>query len=303
MNRPILFSRSTLATALIAMFFIGCEMEEDTTAGIVGLWILTTATRTVTTADTTFVEKARLSNAVIYEFTETEYDAHFNYSCSDSWESKSDENQELSYELEGDNILILISSYYDAEFEETYTSADTFEYAIDGDNLTLIVREDYGDYESILQAEWDRYSGSIPPAEWLTGITSDNFEPDNSVSEATTLAIGSAAQVHTLHVNDADFYSITGQAGQTYVFESSGSMDTRMILYDAHGTTQLSEDDDSGESVNARIQWTCPTDGIYIIKVNANFPWDECGLYTIAAVISSVSKSLLPNPLPHQAGP
>lgn len=101
----------------------------------------------------------------------------------------------------------------------------------------------------------------------------DIYESDNTSGTASAYT---AIQAHTFHVySDTDWVSFTVPAMDvtkpaSYVLETKGlgwGMDTYLYLYDVDGSTLLAEDDDGGEDLASRIEWTPPATGTYYIKV------------------------------------
>lgn len=75
-------------------------------------------------------------------------------------------------------------------------------------------------------------------------------------------------------------YLFEGQAGQQVIVEmSSQEIDAYLILLDPQGR-ELSQDDDSGGSTNARIVMRLPEDGTYTLLANSYGP-NEAGNYTL----------------------
>ena len=101
----------------------------------------------------------------------------------------------------------------------------------------------------------------------------DPYEPDDSASRASELAIDGPAQPHTFcPQNDlADWTSVQVLTGQTYVFETRSlgpQVDTVLTLYAGDATTALATDDDGGGEPGASlVRWTCPATGQYLLRV------------------------------------
>jgi RHS repeat-associated protein len=97
----------------------------------------------------------------------------------------------------------------------------------------------------------------------------DTYEPNNTVAQAGTFAIGTT-QTHRFCVaGDQDWTSFTAAAGQTYVIETrnlAAGVDTILELYQPNGTTLIVADDDGGGNRASRIQQTFTTAGTYYVK-------------------------------------
>eukprot|EP01043_Picozoa_sp_COSAG02_P010323 COSAG02_NODE_361_length_23829_cov_82.704509_1_plen_1316_part_00 len=74
-----------------------------------------------------------------------------------------------------------------------------------------------------------------------------------------------------VHGGDLVTYAMAGTAGNTYVLETSQSgasplADSYLIIYDQNAT-ELAHDDDSGAGAQARLSFTAPYTGLYMINV------------------------------------
>jgi hypothetical protein len=117
-----------------------------------------------------------------------------------------------------------------------------------------------------------RYEVSVRLAE---GFREDEYEPDDSLADATRIEVGET-QRHNRHVSgDEDWISFQAEAGQTYVIETSrlgDRADTVVYLYDAQGN-QLALDDDGGDEDRAsRLRWTAPNSGLFFVKIGNWLP-------------------------------
>ncbi|MDR2020289.1 MAG: PPC domain-containing protein [Treponema sp.] len=111
-------------------------------------------------------------------------------------------------------------------------------------------------------------SGSSP------SVIRDAYEPDSLENPlAVDIAAGSNGPVinRTLHNdNDEDFFLLTPDKDGTLVMETTGEdIDTYMELYDAGSRDSLTEDDDGGSDVNARIRYQVHAGNSYTAKVRA----------------------------------
>jgi hypothetical protein len=100
---------------------------------------------------------------------------------------------------------------------------------------------------------------------------SDDYEPDDSASEATVLPLG-ASQSHNLStLADQDWFEIdVAEAGREYVITTNDldlNADTYLYLYDTDGTTLLAANDDYGGTLASQIAWTPTAPGTYYVVV------------------------------------
>jgi len=102
----------------------------------------------------------------------------------------------------------------------------------------------------------------------------DPYEPDDFWYQAKTILVGATWQDH-LHQapGDVDYVKFTAAEGRTYVirtgFLGDGPQnDTTLTLYGTDGLTPLAYNDQDPENPPAsRIDWTCPADGTYYVRV------------------------------------
>ncbi len=100
--------------------------------------------------------------------------------------------------------------------------------------------------------------------------SADGYEGDDTAASATLLTPGTA-QVHNFHATgDQDWFRFVAEAGVRYAIftEDLGELsDTYLYLYDTDGETLLAVNDDDGENLASRIDWTAPADGTYYVLV------------------------------------
>lgn len=96
------------------------------------------------------------------------------------------------------------------------------------------------------------------------------FVDEHDTVLTDTISIGQSKQNSLASAFDAHNYNFTGSAGQqvTITAEGSGATDLVLALYDASGR-QIARADDSGGTLNPRIQASLPAAGIYTIRVTA----------------------------------
>ncbi len=104
----------------------------------------------------------------------------------------------------------------------------------------------------------------IPPGP----VTPDNWEPDDSLGDASWIQIGET-QTHNLHVEgDHDWLCFEAAEGTTYVVETSnleGDIDTLIYLCDEDEKELVSDDDGGDEFWASRLQWTALEGGMLCV--------------------------------------
>ncbi len=165
-------------------------------------------------------------------------------------------------------------STFESFIEYTFPTTGTYYIAVSGYPNALTfnqftgsgdVASSEGDYELIVLTE------AVDPGE---------PDPDDQISEAIPVAIGSSAS-GAIDANglddsaDVDMYSFTVAAGDTVLFDIDrpfGSLDSVLTLFDSGGGTIASNDDGAapGESstVESFIEYTFTSGGTYYIAVS-----------------------------------
>ena len=125
----------------------------------------------------------------------------------------------------------------------------------------------------------------------LTVLPGDDYG-DNA---ATAAAIGAPSSTHgALGVaGDVDWFKFQAVAGKTYTISTQlGTLrDSVLYLYDGNGTTLLAQDDDGGDGLASRIQWTAPATGTYYLDVAA-YANSYAGSYTLDVQVQNVAPVL-----------
>lgn len=103
-----------------------------------------------------------------------------------------------------------------------------------------------------------------------TDDTADEFEPDDSATEATDLSVDTL-QSHNFHLAaDVDWFSIDVQAGFVYTIETTNldpDSDTVLTLYDSAQNELGSNDDVLGEGRRSRIVYIVESAGTLLATV------------------------------------
>ncbi len=128
-------------------------------------------------------------------------------------------------------------------------------------------------------------SGSfdVPLKEGPQGPDPDQYEPDDSYSQAATIAVDGGAQDHTFHAAfDADWVKFTvTSTSQTYYIETSNlglDADTELYLFASDGTTMLTYNDDY-VGLASRIEHTFGSTGTYYVMIAELY--GELGSYSV----------------------
>lgn len=153
---------------------------------------------------------------------------------------------------------------------------------------------------------------------WSTYCPDHLDEIDDNVLYFATLADPSEAPYQRAFCteNDVDWYKLEAVAGDTFVIETSlpnpeqiGTVaDPTLTLYrqDPHSFTQLAFDDNGGQNLGARIEYTAPASGDLFVAVrHATNLGDPSYRYAIDFTLASVNQAPSVSGLAHAlaAGP
>ncbi len=84
-------------------------------------------------------------------------------------------------------------------------------------------------------------------------IQADQYEPDNTMSEATLIEVDGRRQAHNFELPDEiDWFKLVLNQGRNVTIETFGETDTFLYLYSEQGET-LAESDDDGSDYNGKI--------------------------------------------------
>jgi hypothetical protein len=97
-----------------------------------------------------------------------------------------------------------------------------------------------------------------------------NQQVQNNLTPGTGLYDGEPLQAYTFQCT----------AGQTFQMDVLSEWDNYAIIFDAMGNN-VAHDDDSGEGLNARIQYSCPQTAMYRLAVTTYSASTTTGLYTL----------------------
>ena len=146
--------------------------------------------------------------------------------------------------------------------------------------LTVMTYSDYGKDVDIQAPEVAQPVFSIT----LPGGLDDH---GNDQSSATQIAIDETAEGTVDDLFDYDYFVFQAEEGQTYVMVVSlGTLtDSALGLYDSTGA-ELDWNDDYGDTMGSRIEWTAPTTGEYFLAVEG-FDADSTGTYTLTVTAAA----------------
>ena len=100
--------------------------------------------------------------------------------------------------------------------------------------------------------------------------SADNYESDDTASTARLVSIRTT-EVHNFDVlRDQDWLKFEARSGVAYTIQTNSldtTADTYLYLYDTDSATLLAANDDYGGTLDSRITWQAPADGIYYVMV------------------------------------
>ena len=113
------------------------------------------------------------------------------------------------------------------------------------------------------------YSVTVRESAFAEGA--DEYEPDDTLSEASPIESDGTRQQHTFNTsNDVDYVSFAAEAGVEYTIETGNlgaGCDTIIYLYDEAGVELDYDDDASDQTFASSIVWTAPSSGTYYVMI------------------------------------
>ncbi|MFC4638791.1 Ig-like domain-containing protein [Deinococcus hohokamensis] len=111
----------------------------------------------------------------------------------------------------------------------------------------------------------------------------DVNEPNNSVTNATPLVLGTAQKASVYGTaRDYDYYSFTATAGQMLKLnvtskstDAASTLDPYVMILMPDGKTILEKDDDSGAGLESEIRFNAPVAGTYTAVVTSFDIYDD----------------------------
>jgi len=138
----------------------------------------------------------------------------------------------------------------------------------------------YGTYHVVAYA-MDNEGNISLPIETVFGyvVNSDSYEIDDSFEQSNTIVLNNEApQAHSFHdIGDQDwvkFYAVNEEIYSIAVNNAGTNCDAVIELHDMDGATILDNMDDVGKGESEVLEWTCPQDGIYYVKISQFDPND-----------------------------
>ena len=132
-----------------------------------------------------------------------------------------------------------------------------------GGRYCVMVRDLSGDAIGIDAS----YSISVRESAFAEGA--DQYEPDDTPTQASPMESDGTRQMHTFHTStDVDYVSFAAQEGVEYTIETGsleGGSDTIIYLYDEAGAELGYDDDASDQTFASSIVWTAPASGTYYV--------------------------------------
>jgi hypothetical protein len=164
----------------------------------------------------------------------------------------------------------------------TSSSLDTYGNLYDSSHVQLTYDDDDGEGTNF-RIEYDitssgyyflkvrGYSSSTsgPYTLYYSYESVDNYEPDNSFSQYSTIIVTSSLQSQNRSIfpaGDEDYIRFYAYGGNKYIFYTESSIDTYGSLYDSSHVL-LASDDDDGEGTNFRIEYDITSSGYHFLKV------------------------------------
>ena len=120
---------------------------------------------------------------------------------------------------------------------------------------------------------------------FASGEVIDEYEEDDSASQANVIILGETAQIHTLFLDFEDwvkFYALEGNFYDFITDISVGGCGLALRVHDQAGNVL------PGESLGVNIlSWECPENGIYTLRVWPNGDPNECQQFYYIYILSA----------------
>lgn len=155
----------------------------------------------------------------------------------------------------------------------TPSSAGSYGVVVEAENEAGVARQQY--FIAVVQATRTPTPTRTPPS---TPIYVDQYEPNNNLQTAYTMAAGQVLQANTLWpAGDIDFFRFHGKAGSVYeVFtrDLDPGIDTVLTVYDTNGNGIATNDDAEPLDRASRVTISAGQSGFYFASVVNRDPTD-----------------------------
>jgi hypothetical protein len=168
--------------------------------------------------------------------------------------------------------------------EIEYDDSIALAYYFNEENNLVWVVDANTDYTHELHLK--KYNGDIPPDSWIYPVEDDEYEPDNSIANATPIRF-SRVQSHTITGNDTDYYRFQADEGQAYLIQGLAYFEIEIELSDEEGNSLASDSDNDlyiaglDDEVETVIAWECEVSGTYYVRLigEYRYPSGRTGYY------------------------
>ncbi len=233
------------------LFFTGCKEESNPTSSsndvnLIGNWILAKEkyTETVNGVVTSI-------DSIIY--TTSESPALLIFAA----------NTITGYYNDGYETTIENISYTTLN-GKIFVQGSSVDYSVTGDLFKVYQSAVTDSSVQKLDLFYDKYTGNIPPDGWPP-------VPTKPIPDSVTVISTNGTSLNGALVDSAvDWYSFTATSGNAYTIKTTGILDTYLRLFEVTGTVLTminSNDDGSNSDLNAKIIWSCSSDGTYYFNV------------------------------------
>ena len=184
------------------------------------------------------------------------------------------------------NLGTLDDSYVELQDSDGQLLADDDNHGDSQASRIVWKAPESGDYYVAVDASWGSETGTGSYTLTVAPLDIADDHGDD-IQDATTIAVGAAAEGALDYDGDTDLFRFTAQAGQFYQIDVNlGTLDDSVVgLLDADGWS-LAYNDDHGGSYASRIIWEAPESGDYYAGVSG---YSGTGSYTLTVALSDIT--------------
>lgn len=184
----------------------------------------------------------------------------------------------------GDTILTL----YDANGTEIEQDDDSGSVLFSQIIRSVTPATYYAKVESYQDSTISAYTISLSLGEPVNLSQGDQYEPDNSLAAASSITPNSSQQHSIIPSGDEDWLKIIVNQPSSLVLTTSGESgnDTVLTLYDSGGE-QIDYNDDGGDGLYSKIEFSPLSSGIYYAKVRGYYS-DTISNYNIVLTLQQI---------------